>query len=59
VGITVTSEPTVSRTSGAPGAPDSVSDVLRHLAEMSASIDALRRDLQRQAVGGGRPAPHA
>ncbi|PWW25059.1 thermolysin metallopeptidase-like protein [Geodermatophilus normandii] len=59
VGITVTSEPTVSRASGAAGGSDSVSDVLRHLAEMSASIDALRRDLQRQAVGGGRPAPHA
>jgi Zn-dependent metalloprotease len=59
VGITVTAEPTMMRGSGGPSVTDSVGDVLRHLAEMSASIDTLRRDLQRQAVGGGRPAPPA
>ncbi len=59
VGITVTAEPTTMRGSAAPTGTDSVGDVLRHLAEMSASIDALRRDLQGQAVGGGRPAPPA
>ncbi|WP_243697646.1 M4 family metallopeptidase [Geodermatophilus obscurus] len=57
VGITVTSEPTAMRGSGVPSGTDSVADVVRHLAEMSASIENLRRDLQRQAVGGGRPAP--
>ncbi len=59
VGITVTAEPTMMRTSDRPSGTDSVADVLRHLAEMSASIDTLRRDLQRQAVGRGHPSPRA
>ena len=51
VGITVTTEPRASRrTSAATGKPP-IADVLEHLAEMSASIETLRRDLERQAAG--------
>jgi len=51
VGITVTAEPKASRGTSASTGKQSIADVLDHLAAMSASIETLRRDLERQAAG--------